>query len=69
MPRSIALDFFGKALLPEHMHDGFCFLDSDDVQHGPSFATMTEAVVWLHTQPDDVLVRVCLVPEKALADV
>ena len=49
------------------MHDGFCFLDSKDVQHGPSFVTLTEAVAWLHTQPDDVLVRVTLIPEKALA--
>jgi hypothetical protein len=65
----IALDFFGKALKPEHMHDGFCFLDSEDVQHGPTFTTLTEAVEWMHEQSDDLLVRLCLIPEKALEHV
>lgn len=65
---AIASDFFATPLKPEHMHDGFCFLDIEDVQHGPSFNTLVDAVNWLHTQGEDTLVRICLVPEKVLAD-
>ena len=67
MARSIASDFFGLALKPEHMHDGFCFLDIQDVQHGPSFPNIVDAVAWLHLQDEKTIARVCLVPERALA--
>lgn len=66
MPAIIS-DFFDTPLKPEHMHNGFCFLDIEDVQHGPSFDTLVDAVDWLHTQDEDTLVRICLVPEKVLS--
>jgi len=68
MSRCIAADFYDRALLPEHMHAGFCFLDSKDVQFGPHFPTLESAVAWLHTQSQDVLARITLVPEAVLAD-
>lgn len=66
MAHAIASEFCGRALLPEHTHDGFCFLDLHDVQQGPSFSSLSEAVAWVCAQSDDTLVRIVLVPEGVL---
>lgn len=68
MSRCIAADFFDRPMKPEHMHGGFCFLDAEDVQHGPSFPDLVSAVAWLCGQPEKNLVDICLVPESVLSD-
>lgn len=68
MTRCIALDFFARPLAAEHFHGGFCFLDSDDCQHGPSFPSLVSAVAWLCEKDDDTAVKIYLVPEGVLSD-
>jgi hypothetical protein len=67
MTRPIVLDFFDRPLAPEHFHDGFCFLDSSDRQHGPRFPNLVSAVAWLCEQDDGMAVKIGLVPESVLA--
>lgn len=68
MTNPIALEFFDRPLAPEHFHNGFCFLDRADCQHGPSFTDLVSAVMWLCEQSDDVAVKVQLVPERVLSN-
>ena len=64
--RCIALDFYDRPLAPENMHDGFCFLDERDVQHGPTFPDIQSAVAWLCEQDNRTVLNIQMVPEKVL---